>query len=57
MSLPQQPIPLALAEGLAWGQLAMGLLGKREGQSANLKLPSGELEVDILEIQPVELAT
>ena len=27
MSLPQQPIPLALAEGLAWGQLAMGLLG------------------------------
>mgnify|MGYP002640325019 CR=1 FL=1 len=35
--------------------LAMGMLGKRKGQTANLKLPSGELEVDILEVDALEL--
>jgi transcription elongation factor GreA len=35
--------------------LAMGLLGKRKGQTANLKVPSGDLEVDILEVQALEL--
>lgn len=34
---------------------AAGLLGKRKGQTTTLVLPSGELEVEILEIHPVAL--
>ena len=36
--------------------LANGLLGKRVGDSATLKLPSGELDVDILSVAVLQLA-
>jgi transcription elongation GreA/GreB family factor len=36
--------------------LAAGLLGRRPGDRARIKLPSGELQVEVLAARPVELA-